>query len=184
MQRGANVELTREIPSLAHLVLGVDWESGGETVLDQNLVFAALLCGANGQVSGADDFVFFNQIVAADLSVRQLDEALGSDDEQISIDLNAVPESVHRIVAILYINEGTGRRRTLGQLRRCVVRVLNGDGNTELVRSEDLATVFSDETAATLGEVYRYRTGWKFKVLGQGHTTGLAGIAADYGLPL
>ena len=35
-----------------------------------------------------------------------------------------------------------------------------------------------------LGEVYRHNSEWKFKVLGQGYSRGIAGIAADYGLSL
>ncbi len=40
------------------------------------------------------------------------------------------------------------------------------------------------ETALSLGEVYRHEGEWKFKVLGQGYSKGIAGIAADYGLTL
>ncbi|MFW0789039.1 TerD family protein [Gordonia sp. CPCC 205333] len=184
MQRGANVELTREIPTLAHVMLGIDWYSGGETIIDQNLVFAAILCDEAGHARSAGDFVFFNQLSDPNLSVQQLDSKLGPDKEQIDIDLHAVPESINRIVAVLYLNEGTSRRRSLGQLRRCVLRVVNNDDDVELVRSEDLAPAFDSETAATLGEIYRHRGGWKFKVLGQGHTTGIRGIAADYRIPL
>ena len=54
----------------------------------------------------------------------------------------------------------------------------------ELVRSEDLAPAFDAETAVVLGEVYRHDGGWKFKVLGQGYSKGIAGVAADYGVPL
>ena len=64
------------------------------------------------------------------------------------------------------------------------MRVLNLDGNAELVRSEDLAPGCSTETALALGEVYRHNGEWKFKVLGQGYAKGIAGIAADYGLTL
>ena len=85
---------------------------------------------------------------------------------------------------VLYINDGPAQRRTLGQLRSCVVRVLNADGNAELVRSEDLAAAFDAETAVVLGEVYRNGPDWKFKVLGQGYAKGVTGIAADYGIPL
>ncbi|WP_211188130.1 TerD family protein [Gordonia asplenii] len=184
MQRGANVELTREIPSLAHVVLGIDWNSGGETIIDQNLVFAAILCDDTGRARSGDDFVFFNQLADPNLSVHQLESVMGPDREQIDVDLHAVPDSVSRIVTVLYLNEGTARRRSLGQLRRCVLRVVNGADNVELVRSEDLAGTFNAETAATLGEVYRYRGGWKFKVIGQGHTTGIRGVAAEYGIPL
>jgi tellurium resistance protein TerD len=116
--------------------------------------------------------------------VRERDRALGDDAEQIEIDLPSVPADIDRVVAVLYVNEGPAQRRTLGQLRSCAIRVLNRDGNAELVRSEDLASAFEAETAVALGEVYRNAGGWKFKVLGQGYARGLSGIAADYGIPL
>jgi tellurium resistance protein TerD len=183
MMRGANVALTREIPGLSGLVLGMRWNAGAERALADNLVFAAVLCGADGRVRSGDDFVFFNQLTSPEQSVAERDEALGDDAEQIEIDLAAVPPGIDRIVAVLYVNEGPAQRRTLGQLRSCVIRVLNLDGNTELVRSEDLAPAFDAETAVALGEVYRHGAEWKFKVLGQGYAKGFAGIADDYGIP-
>jgi tellurium resistance protein TerD len=183
MKRGANVALTREIPSLSGLVLGISWNAGGERVLDENLVFAAVLLGADGRARDDRDFVFFNQLASADGSVQQLETALGGDKEQIEIDLEAVPADIDRIAVVLYINDGPGQKRTLGQLRSCVIRVLNAADNKELVRSEELASAFSTETAVALGEVYRH-DGWKFRVLGQGYSKGVTGIASDYGIPL
>jgi tellurium resistance protein TerD len=183
MLRGANVALTREIPGLSGVVLGMSWNAGAERALADNLVFAALLCGTNGRVRSGDDFVFFNQLSSPEQSVTERDEALGEDAEQIEIDLATVPTEIDRIVAVLYVNEGPAQRRTLSQLRSCVIRVLNRDGNRELVRSEDLAATFDTETAVALGEIYRHDGGWKFKVLGQGYSKGFDGIADDYGIP-
>jgi tellurium resistance protein TerD len=184
MIRGSNVALTREIPGLSGLVLGVKYNAGAETALTDNLVFAAILCGPGGHARTDEDFVFFNQLASPDMSVQQLETALGGDAEQIEVDLNAVPADVERIVAVLYVNDGPAQRRTLGQLRSCVIRVLNLADNAELVRSEDLAHALTSETAIALGEVYRNQGGWKFKVLGQGYSKGIAGVAADYGIPL
>jgi tellurium resistance protein TerD len=184
MKRGANVALTREVPGLTGLVLGLRWNAGAERVLDENLVFAAVLCGADGRARDDRDFVFFNQLSSPEESVQQLEQSLDGDQEQIVVDLPAVPPEIDRIVVVLYVNETPGQRRTLGQLRSCVVRVLNAADNRELVRSEELARAFDAETAVALGEVYRHPTGWKFKVLGQGYSKGIAGIAADYGIPL
>jgi tellurium resistance protein TerD len=184
MKRGANVALTREIPGLSGIVLGMSWNAGSERVLDDNLVFAAILCGADGHARNDHDFVFFNQLASPEGSVQQLESALGGDKEQIEIDLRAVPADVDRIAVVLYINDGPGQKRTLGQLRSCVVRVLNASDNRELVRSEELAGALASETAVTLGEVYRHDGDWKFRVLGQGYSKGIAGIAADYGVPL
>lgn len=62
--------------------------------------------------------------------------------------------------------------------------MLNRDGNAELVRSENLAPALTSETAIALGEMYRNQGGWKFKVIGQGYSKGLLGVAADYGVTL
>ncbi|MCU1656899.1 MAG: stress protein [Pseudonocardiales bacterium] len=184
MKRGANVALTREIPGLTGIVLGVRWNAGSESVLNDNLVMATILADADNRALSDAHFVFFNQLASPDLSVQQLEAALGGDQEQVEIDLTAVPENVDRIVVVVYINDGPAQRRTLGQLRSLELRVLNLADNTELVRSEDFGPVLDTETALALGEVYRHAGDWKFRVLGQGYTKGIAGIAADYGLSL
>lgn len=184
MKRGANVSLTREVPGLRGLVVGVRWNAGSETALADNMTMATILCGADGRALSEQHFVFFNQLTSPELSVQQLQQALGGDQEQVEIDLDAVPAQVARIVVVAYVNDGPAHKRTLGQLRSCIVRVLNQDGNAELVRSEELANSLTSETALALGEVYRYNSEWKFKVLGQGYSKGISGIAADYGLSL
>jgi tellurium resistance protein TerD len=184
MKRGANVSLTREIPGLTGLVVGVRWNAGSETALADNMTMATILCGTDGHALSEQHFVFFNQLTSPDLSVQQLEQALAGDQEQIEIDLNSVPAAVDRIVIVVDVNDGPAQKRTLSQLRSCVVRVLNLAGNAELVRSEELASGLQTETALALGEVYRHNTEWKFKVLGQGYSKGIAGIASDYGLSI
>lgn len=183
MTRGSNVALTREIPGLTGVVVGVQLASP-EPVLADNLVLATLLCDASSRVLSGEHFVFFNQLTEPSLSVTQLTSALGTDDDQVEVDLAAVPADVERIVFVAYINPGIGARRTLGQLREARVRVLNLADDTELIRSESLAAGLSGETALVLAELYRHGTDWKFKVVGQGYTSGIEGIAADYGVPL
>jgi tellurium resistance protein TerD len=182
MKRGANVSLTREVPGLTGVVLGVDWDAGNEWRLSEGLVFAALLCGPDGKVVSDEHVVFFNQLTSPELSVAQLDKAMGNDDEQIEVHLAQVPPAVTRIVVVLYVNDGPGARRTLGQLLSLTVRVLDLRDNRELVRSEQLATALDSETAITLGELYHHLDGWRFKVVGQGYSTGMTGIARDYGI--
>jgi tellurium resistance protein TerD len=40
----------------------------------------------------------------------------------------------------------------------------------------------STETAMVFGELYRNGAEWKFRAVGQGYASGLAGIARDYGV--
>jgi tellurium resistance protein TerD len=184
MARGANVTLTREIPDLTRVTLGISWNAGQEAALSDNVVSATLLCDARAKALSPEHFVFFNQIGSPDLSVQQLEQALGDDQEQIEIDLASVPPEVERIAVVVYVNEGLAARRTLGQLKSCVIRVINGVDNKELIRSENLAPALRNETALSLGELYRHSGDWKFRVLGQGYSQGLAAVMTDYGLTL
>lgn len=184
MKRGSNVDFTREIPGLTGVVVGVRWDAGAEKALDDNLVMATILCDARGKALSDEHFVFFNQLSSPDLSVTELETALGDDNEQVEIDLQAVPTDVVRIAVVLYVNEGSTQRRTLGQLKSCEVRLLDLADNKELVRSENLAPMLTSETAMSVAEVYRYNSDWKFKVLGDGYAHGIADVARDYGLTL
>ncbi|HET8616120.1 MAG TPA: TerD family protein [Actinomycetales bacterium] len=183
MKRGMNVALTREIPTLTGVVIGVR-VTATEPVLIDNLVVATLLCDASSKVLSDEHFVFFNQLSAPDLSVEQLRRAVGDDTEQIEVDLPKVPDEVKRIVVVAYVNEGTPQRRQLGQLREAVVRVLDQRDDAELVRSENLAPELSTETGLVLAELYRHAGDWKFKVIGQGYAEGITAMAADYGVAL
>jgi tellurium resistance protein TerD len=183
MKRGSNVALTREIPSLQGVVLGVKLVSA-ERVLMENLVVATILCDGSSKALSGRHFIFFNQLSSPDLSVSQLARAVGEDTEQVEIDLGDVPTEVSRIVIVAYINEGNAARRSLGQLREVSVRVLNLADNRELVRSVNLAPALSTETGLALGELYRHEGGWKFKVIGQGYSDGIRAMAADFGVPL
>lgn len=184
MKRGANAPLTRENPGLTGVVFGVRFNPGAEKALIDNLAVATILCDQGGKAVSAEHFVFFNQLTSPELSVVQLAEALDGDHEQIEIDLKSVPADVSRIVVVTYINEGANRRRSLSQLRGCVIRVLDLKNNIELVRSENLTADLADETGLALGEIYRHGSDWKFKVIGEGYARGITDIAADYRIPL
>ena len=183
MTRGSNVALTRELPGLTGVVVGVQLASS-EPVLTANLVLATLLCDASSRVLSDEHVVFFNQLTEPSMSVTQLMSVLGPDTDQVEVDLTDVPPEVERIAFVAYLNPGTGSRRTLGQLREARVRVLSLADDGELVRSENLATGLTTETGLVLAELYRHGVDWKFKVVGQGYATGIEGIAADYGVTL
>lgn len=182
LARGGNVALTRENPGLREVVVGVEWDRTLEPALADNLTLAAVLCGSDGRAVGRESLVYWNQLTSSDLSVAALESALGHDVEQIEVFLDDVPEPVQRIVFVLYVNEGGPRRRTLGQLATCRVRVLDATTGRSIVGSENLAERFGTETAVLLGEVYRHREHWKFKVVGQGYSAGLRGVTDEFGL--
>lgn len=184
LKAGANVALTREIPTLDRLAIGVRFGAGAEkSVLDQ-VVMMTLLCDDDSKVLSDEHAVFFNQLTTDDLSVGLSDQVMGGDTEQVEIVLSQVPAQVQRIVVIAYTNEAIGARRTLAQLKDCTVRAVNAADGVELVRSENLAATWGLVSAAALAEVYRHQGGWKFKVRAGGYAGGITALATDFGIPL
>ena len=106
---------------MRHIVVGVSWNARAEPVLQDNLVMAAVLCDEVNKAVSAEHFVFFNQSTSPDLSVSQWRRRSPVTRSRWKIDLPDVPPEVFRIALVLYVNEGTAARRTLGQLRQLAV---------------------------------------------------------------
>jgi tellurium resistance protein TerD len=79
------------------------------------------------------------------------------------------------------IYDADSRRQNFGQVSNAFIRVVNTADGREITRF-DLSEDASTETAMVFGELYRHGTEWKFRAVGQGYASGLAGIARDFGV--
>ncbi|KAB1660044.1 TerD family protein [Pseudoclavibacter chungangensis] len=186
LAKGNNLSLTKAAPGLTQATVGLGWDPRTTSGEQFDLDASALLIGADGKVRSSADFIFYNQLSASDGSVvHQGDNRSGEgdgDDEQIVINLAQVSPDVQRIVIVVSIDQADARRQNFGQVRGAYCRIVDQDGN-EVVRY-DLSEDAAPETAMIFSEVYRNGAEWKFKAVGQGWTTGLAGIATDFGVQL
>ena len=185
LSKGGNVSLTKEAPGLTAVTVGLGWDVRSTTGTDFDLDASAILVDAGGKVTGDKDFVFFNNLQSADGSVKHLGDNLTGegegDDEQVNVDLNAVPAGVDKIVFPVSIYDAESRGQSFGQVRNAFIRIVNQAGGAELARY-DLSEDASTETAMVFGELYRNGADWKFRAVGQGYASGLAGIAKDFGV--
>ncbi|WP_300676027.1 TerD family protein [Nocardioides sp.] len=187
LSKGGNVSLTKEAgPSgLFRVEAGLGWDVRTTTGAEFDLDASALLTGADGKVLSDAHFVFYNNLTSPDGSVQhQGDNRTGEgdgDDEVISVDLTQVPADVQRIVIPVSIHEADSRGQNFGQVSNAFIRIVNADNGIELARY-DLSEDASSETSMIFGELYRYGGEWKFRAVGQGYASGLAGIARDYGV--
>ncbi|MEV0038958.1 TerD family protein [Streptomyces sp. NPDC050804] len=168
MLKGANLP----VPAPAVRV-ELGWRSGpGVPDVD-----ASALLLVSGRVRSDADFVFYNQPVHASGAVRHENKASGGAGvtDSLTVDLARVEPTVERIVLAASADGGS-----FGQVPGLHVRVLDAASGTEIARydSQD-ATV---ETAFVLGELYRRQGSWKFRAVGQGYGSGLAGLATDFGI--
>ncbi|GAA4062914.1 MULTISPECIES: TerD family protein [Actinomadura] len=185
LSKGGNVSLTKEAPGLTAVVVGLGWDVRTTTGTDFDLDASALLCSQDGKVLSDKHFVFFNNLKSPEGSVEHTGDNLTGegegDDEQIKVNLATVPAEVDKIVFPVSIYEADGRQQNFGQVRNAFIRVVNQADNNEIARY-DLSEDASTETAMVFGELYRHGSEWKFRAVGQGYASGLAGIASDYGV--
>lgn len=135
-----------------------------------------IMCGPDGRSVSDEHLVFFNQIASPEGSVAF---AGTEDQEQIDVDLARVPEAVHKIAVLLYIDPDVRGPGTFAAVRNTYLRVAD-ERNRELLRFDVPPVNMDKVNAMILGELYRHAGGWKFRALGQGYETGLAAVAADF----
>ncbi|WP_379128240.1 TerD family protein [Paenibacillus sp. sgz500958] len=186
LSKGQKIDLTKTNPGLSKITVGLGWDTnkydGGK---DFDLDVSVFLTNANGKVDKETNFIFFNNKQNENGSVVHTgDNRTGEgdgDDEQIQIDLLAIPADVEKVAFTITIYEAEQRSQNFGQVSRSYVRIVNDASTEELIRF-DLGEDFSIETGVVVGELYRNNGEWKFSAIGSGYKDGLAGLTRDYGL--
>ncbi|MFJ1870062.1 TerD family protein [Streptomyces chartreusis] len=176
MTKGSNVALPALSEDVGTVIVSLGWVSPtGEGDADVSV----LLLDANGKVRSDGDFYFYNNPVAPDGSVQLLGKTPTEDgnEDRICFDLTAVPPQVERIV-VAASRYGGAR---FGELENVRVRLADAAGES-LLR---FAIADVDAVSAIIfGELYRRGEEWKFRAVGQGYDSGLAGLATDFGVDI
>ncbi|MBQ0996539.1 TerD family protein [Streptomyces sp. RK62] len=167
MSKGSNVP----VPATA-LTVELGWHSApGTPDVDAS---ALLLVG--GKVRSDDDFVFYNQPAHASGAVRHEGKTTAGAQvtDRLLVDLPRVEPSIETVILAASADGGA-----FGQVPGLYIEVRDARGTVVARFDSTGATV---ETAFVLGEFYRRQGAWKFRAVGQGYGTGLAGLATDYGI--
>ncbi|MCX5266168.1 VWA domain-containing protein [Streptomyces sp. NBC_00199] len=168
MSKGANLAV--DSPAVR---VELSWSEGaGGPDVDAS----ALLLTADGRVRGDGDFVFYNQPRHASGAVRHLGKQRVGDvtTDTVEVDFGALEGVITRVVLCASADGGV-----FGQVTGLTLRLLDPDGRSELARFEMRADT---ETAFIGGELYLREGRWKFRAVGQGYASGLAGLATDFGI--
>jgi tellurium resistance protein TerD len=185
LTKGGNVSLTKEAPGLTAVIVGLGWDVRTTTGSDFDLDASAIVSNADGKVVSDKHFIFFNNLTTPDGTVEHTGDNLtgegSGDDEQVKVNLAGMAAEVDKVVFAVSIYDADARSQSFGQIRNAYIRVVNQAGGAEIARY-DLSEDASTETAMVFGELYRNGAEWKFRAVGQGYASGLAGIARDYGV--
>ena len=185
LQKGGNVNLSKEAPSLKKLVIGLGWDPRATDGAAFDLDGSAFLLKADGKVRSDADFIFYNNLKSTDGSVVHAgDNTSGSgegDDEKLTIDLALVPAEIEKTTVGVTIHDAEVRKQSFGMVSKAYIRCLDANGEKEIARY-DLSEDSSTETAMIFGEIYRHNGEWKFKAVGQGFAGGLGAMCNQFGV--
>jgi tellurium resistance protein TerD len=185
LKKGGNVSLSKEAPGLSKITVGLGWDSRVTDGAAFDLDGSVFLCGDDGKVIDDKHFIFYGNLKSQDGSVEHTGDNLtgegDGDDEQVKIELNAVPAVIKKMVFSVTIHEAATRSQNFGQVANAFMRVIDQNSGKELARY-DLSEDYSVETAMIFGEVYRHNDEWKFKAIGAGFEGGLGPLARSMGV--
>ncbi len=169
---------------LTKIVVGLGWDvqkyDGGA---DFDLDAAAFMTGASSKVRSDADFIFYNQKEGPGV-LHTGDNRTGEgdgDDEQIKVDLTAVPADVEKISFTVTIDQADVRNQNFGMVENAYIHIVDEVTGTELIKYE-LGEDFSVENAIVVAELYRHNGEWKFNAVGSGFSGGLAALCRNFGV--
>ncbi|MEE1153765.1 MAG: TerD family protein [Acutalibacteraceae bacterium] len=186
LSKGQKVDLTKGNPSLKKIMVGLGWDVNSfDSGADFDLDAAAFMVGENGKCPTEKEFIFYGNLEHSSGALKHMGDNLTGDgegdDEQILVDLTAIPQNVSRIAFTVTIYDADARRQNFGQVSNAFIRIVDETTGNELIRY-DLSEDFSIETAVVVGELYRYNGEWKFNAIGSGFQGGLAALCGHYGI--
>ncbi|MEU0656639.1 TerD family protein [Streptomyces albogriseolus] len=168
MSKGSNTP----VPATA-LRVDVGWRSG-PGVPDAD---ASALLLAGGKVRSDGDFVFYNQPAHASGAVRHEGKRQygGRVTDTLLVDLTRVEPGIETVILAASSDGGA-----FGQVPDLFIEVKDAANGAVAARFDSAGA--TTETAFVLGEFYRRQGAWKFRAVGQGYSSGLEGLATDYGI--
>lgn len=167
LEKGQTFELTKEVPALKKVLVGLGWDVNDNGGAAFDLDAAAILFKADNTVK---DVLFYNNKETNGL-VHTGDNLTGEgdgDDEQILVDLDSVPADVERILVTVNIFQATARNQNFGMVNNAFIRVVNNESNEEICKYE-LGANYSTEKTVKIAEISRKDGEWTVTALGEGY---------------
>lgn len=187
IHKGDYMDLLRKDPTLKRIRIGAGWE---QRLLEEDRIdidLSAFILNIKDETRVDEDFVFYNNDSGAEGGLKHLgDSRTGAgegDDEAMTIDLNAIPFDVTKIVFVLSIYDEESKGHNFSLVRDVFLRVINDEDQNEICRF-----IFEGDdelkggNAIYVAMLIREGPKWYFEVRGEVVNGSLAEIAMKYGI--
>ena len=196
LQKGQKVNLKKsDGQALSRIRIGLGWDPVeqkkgglfgsifGGSAPDIDCDASVIVC-KGGRLSGKGDVVYFGNLKHSSGAIRHTGDNLtgegDGDDEQILVDLTAVPADYDKLVFVVNIYDCESRKQDFGMIANAFIRICDENTGEEFCRY-NLSESYAGMTAMIFGEIYRYNGEWKFNAIGQGtKDKGLNELARRY----
>lgn len=177
LQKGQKVELRKsDGGTLRRVMVGLGWDEVKQTrgifapkLQDIDCDATAFVC-VGGKLVSDSDVVYFHNLRHSSGAVRHMGDNLTGagegDDEQIMVELSALPSQYDKIIFVVNIYQAMQRNQHFGMIQNAFIRICDAETNQELCRY-NLSENYDGMTAMVFGELYLYKGQWKFNAIGQ-----------------
>lgn len=197
LQKGQKVNLKKsDGQALSRIRIGLGWDPVkqekkgglfgsifGGSAPDIDCDASVFVC-KGGRLSGKSDIVYFGNLKHPSGAIVHTGDNLTGDgegdDEQILVDLTAVPQDYDKLIFVVNIYDCDSRKQDFGMIANAFIRICDENTGEEFCRY-NLSESYAGMTAMIFGEIYRYNGEWKFNAIGQGtKDKGLNELARRY----
>jgi len=189
LKPGDELNVTKKDPTIKTVVAGMGWDFRSFDTDPPDLDVCVFLLDKNGQTRVDEDFIFYNNKMGGDGSVRHLGDsrtgAGAGDDEQVELNLATLPFEIVKVVFVLSLyNLDVGLENlNFSMVRNVFFRLFNQETGHELFRLQvDESTIGNESTGIIFGELERVGNEWLFMARVEPIKGGLAKYAADCGI--
>ena len=182
LEKKKPISLTKSVPSLNNVKVGLSWDQTTLNGQSPDADASVFMLGENGKIPAEDYFVFYNNLVSGDGSVRHTgDNRTGvgdGDDEEINISLMQITPKVVQIMLAITINN-TDAGFHFGTVKNASVRVYNSANNSVICQYQ-LTENFDGCDSLIIGRFFRNGAEWEFEGIGQAFSGGLGATVELY----
>lgn len=176
LQKGQRIDLRKKDGgTLRKVIVGLGWDEAQQPsgffrrVQNIDCDTTAFLC-QDGKLRNNSDIVYYGRLTHSTGAVRHMGDNLTGagegDDEQIMVDLTALPASYDKIVIVVNIYQANQRNQQFGMIKNAFIRICDGETGEEFCKY-NLSESYDGMTAMVFGELYRRGDAWKFNAIGQ-----------------
>ncbi|MCC0700780.1 TerD family protein [Clostridioides sp. ZZV15-6383] len=183
LQKGQRVSLVKDNNPVKNLVVGLGWDINKLGKKNYDLDAFAIALTNQDKMNSRVDLVYFGNLKHPSKAIIHTGDNLTGrgegDDEQIIVNLNDMPEYVHKIIFGVSIYKAKKRDQDFSQMNNSFIRLVDSNSDQELFKY-NLQEDFSGKVTVLAGEIYRRNEEWKFNALGLGQNEELRELINTY----